>query len=170
MQILKPNGSSGGEDLDIFPSEGGDPTRHEACDDGVGGDDTTGIEQSGVIITSDTVVFTLDNPTGEPNKTVNWTLRTRTRYVDGAPDTLIVKVMEGASTRATHTLTGIVTSSWATYELSWDPSAVVDADDLDISVQMSENLNTIQVADVELEIDDSPVSSERSRGLAVTWM
>ena len=154
-EILRPN-STVSNNFTLFPGEGGPPTLHEAWDDAMGSGDGDGAEHPSNFVENGEVHLT--DPSGTPNKTVNWTLRARIRYVTSAPDALTIEVVEGAAVRATFSPT--VTSSWATYSLSWDPSAVSNTDNLKINVIMAAAFAAnIQVADVELEIDDTPASS-----------
>lgn len=136
---------------------------HQATDDGVGGGDSTGIEN--LETTTKTALLTMDNPTGTPNKTVNWTLRVRAKYATSTDYTLTVLVKEGGTTRATLVLDTALTTSDATYEESWDPSSVSNADNLDFDVAAAGGApsGTVHMADFELEIDDTPVTAKVNR-------
>ncbi|MCH8978004.1 MAG: hypothetical protein IH945_02020 [Armatimonadetes bacterium] len=152
-EILRPS-STVTNSLTLF---GGSGTLHASWDDAMGSGDSDGAKEDGGLAESGEVH--LANPTGTPNKSVNWTLRARIRYVNNLPASLDVLVKEGGTTRATFSPT--VTSSWATYELSFDPSAIGNANDLRIRVDTAAGGigDEIQIADVELEIDDTTAAS-----------
>lgn len=149
-EVLTPS-STISNSLVIF----GGGTAHEALDDGMGGGDSTGVKEDTGF--ADSCLVHLSDPTGTPNKTVNWTLKARMRHVGDAPNNKDIILREGGTTRAT--LTPTTTTSWATYTLSFDPTVITgNSTDLRIEIELAAAIgggNEVQVADVELLIDNT---------------
>lgn len=140
----------------IYPSEGGDPTAQEATDDGMGGGDSTGIEETSGF--QEVAECGLSNPVGTPNLQNDWTLKVRAKHGGTAPVSFTVEVREGATVR--HTFSPTLTSSYATYTSVFDPNDAIVTNDLSLHVQgRAGAASSINVADWELLIDTTPAVS-----------